>query len=163
MHYLYYKTSSILYVKKIERVTWNCIALNGGFRPSDKRGGGGVIHTRIEGGPGLKNFFSALRASVWSKNKRGGGGVIHTRIERGPGLKNVFSALRASVWCKNKREAGPAGPPLDAPLAPCKVIKDTLGFWIPRSKVDSGFQVYWISNCLSVELGFRIFINCYRD
>ena len=34
-------------------VTWNCIAPNGGFRPSDKEGGGGVIHTRIEGGPGL--------------------------------------------------------------------------------------------------------------
>ena len=121
MHYLYYKTSFVLYVKKIERVTWNCIecfhmtsrrpcwcpkpvlwelnsflmqtlsfvpinlhicwprewkhsiAPNGGFRPSDKGGGGGVIHTRIEGGPGLKNFFSALRASVWSKNKREAG------------------------------------------------------------------------------------------
>ena len=101
MYYLYYKTSFILYVKKFERVTWNCIAPSNGFRPSEKGGGGGVIHTRIEGGPGLKNFFSALRASVWSKNKR---------------------------------EAGPAGPsPMDAPLAPCKVIKDTLGFWIPRS------------------------------
>ena len=110
MYHLYYKTSFILYVKKIERVTWNCITPSGGFRPSDKRGGGGVIHTRIEGGPGLKNVFSALRASVWSENKRGGGGVIHTRIEGGPGLKNVFSALRASVWSKNKREAGPAGP-----------------------------------------------------
>ena len=110
MYCLYYKTSFILYVKKIERVTWNCIAPSNGFRPSDKGGGGGVIHTRIEGGPGLKNAFSALRASVWSKNKRGGGGVIHTRIEGGPGLKNVFSALRASVWSKNKREAGPAGP-----------------------------------------------------
>ena len=53
MYYLYYKTSFILYVKKIERVTWNCIAPSGGFRPSDKRGGGGVIHTRIEGGPGV--------------------------------------------------------------------------------------------------------------
>ena len=81
MYYLYYKTSYP----------------NGGFRPSDKRGGGGVIHIRIEGGPRLKNFVSALRASVWSKNKR------------------------------------EAGPPLDAPLAARKVIKDTLGFWIPRS------------------------------
>ena len=53
MYYLYYKTSFIRYVKKIERVTWNCIAPNGGFRPSDKGGGGGVINTRIEGGPGL--------------------------------------------------------------------------------------------------------------
>ena len=70
MYHLYYKTSFILYVKKIERVTWNCITPSGGFRPSDKGGGGGVIHTRIEGGPGLKNFVSALRASVWSKKKR---------------------------------------------------------------------------------------------
>ena len=30
---------------------------------------------QIRGGPGLqKNFFFALRASVWSKNKGGGGG-----------------------------------------------------------------------------------------
>ena len=35
-------------------------------RPQRRGGGGG-------GGAGLKNFFSALRASVWSKNKREAG------------------------------------------------------------------------------------------
>ena len=39
----------------------------GGSKHSDKGGGGGW-------GLKKKNFFSALRASVWSKNKRGGGG-----------------------------------------------------------------------------------------
>ena len=28
------------------------------------------------GGGGLKHFFSALRASVWSKNKGGGGALL---------------------------------------------------------------------------------------
>ena len=48
---------------------------SGGSRPSDKGGGGGGGHPdpEIRGGPGLKkNFFSALRASFWSKNKGGG-------------------------------------------------------------------------------------------
>ena len=36
--------------------------------------GGGHPDPEIRGKPGLKKiFFSALRASVWSKNKRGGG------------------------------------------------------------------------------------------
>ena len=38
--------------------------LNGGYRPSDGRGGGG----------GLKNLFLALPASVWSRDKGMGGG-----------------------------------------------------------------------------------------
>jgi len=38
------------------------------FRPSDK-GGPGHPDPEIRGAPGLKIFFSALRASVWSKNK----------------------------------------------------------------------------------------------
>ena len=37
-------------------------------------GGGGYPDPDIKGrGPGLKNFFSALRASCWSRNKAGGG------------------------------------------------------------------------------------------
>ena len=37
------------------------------------RGGGGSHpDPEFRGGPGLKEFFSALRASVWSKNKGGG-------------------------------------------------------------------------------------------
>ena len=36
--------------------------LRGGSRPSDKGEGGGL----------KKNYFLALRASVWSKNKGGG-------------------------------------------------------------------------------------------
>ena len=45
---------------------------SGGSRPSDK-GGGGHPDPEIRGGPGLKKiFFSALRASFWSKNKGGG-------------------------------------------------------------------------------------------
>ena len=38
-------------------------------------GGGRYSDPEIRGRPGLKkNFFSALPASVWSKNKGGGGG-----------------------------------------------------------------------------------------
>ena len=40
----------------------------GGSRTSDKEGGGG--HPEI-GGVGLKKNYSALQASVWSKNKGG--------------------------------------------------------------------------------------------
>ena len=37
--------------------------------------GGGYPDPDIKGrGPGLKNFFSAFRASFWSRNKAGGGG-----------------------------------------------------------------------------------------
>ena len=41
-------------------------------------GGGGEGHPdpEIRGAQSLKNFFSALRASVWSKNKRGGGSPL---------------------------------------------------------------------------------------
>ena len=47
----------------------------GGFRPSDKGGrmGGGHLDPEIRGARSQKKFFSALRASVWSKNKGGGG------------------------------------------------------------------------------------------
>ena len=34
-------------------------------------GGGGHLHPEIRGGTVFKTFFSALRASVWSKNKGG--------------------------------------------------------------------------------------------
>ena len=44
-------------------------------RPSDKDGGGnGHPDPEIRGGPAPPKFFSALRASFWSKNKWGGGG-----------------------------------------------------------------------------------------
>ena len=50
---------------------------SGGSRPSDKRGGGGrggghQDHEIRGGGLSQKNVFSALWASVWSKNKVGG-------------------------------------------------------------------------------------------
>ena len=49
----------------------------GGSRPSDKGGGGGHPDPEISGGGGggrsPKNFFSALPASLWSKNKGGPG------------------------------------------------------------------------------------------
>ena len=48
---------------------------SGGSKPSDK-GGGPVIQTLRYGGGGCwspKKFFSALWASVWSKNKGGVG------------------------------------------------------------------------------------------
>ena len=35
------------------------------------RGGAGHPDPEIRGAPGLKKYFSALRASVWSKNKGG--------------------------------------------------------------------------------------------
>ena len=47
--------------------------VSGGSRPSDKGrgGGGGRRHPdpEIGGERSSKNFFSTLRASVWSKNK----------------------------------------------------------------------------------------------
>ena len=48
---------------------------SGGSRPSDKGEGGGLLDPEIRGEGGRtqkKVFFSALWASVWSKNKRGG-------------------------------------------------------------------------------------------
>ena len=41
------------------------------YRPSDKGGGGGGVHPNpeIRGGAVSKKVFSALQASVWSKNK----------------------------------------------------------------------------------------------
>ena len=44
------------------------------YRPSDKGGGGGGMHPNpeIRGGAVSKKVFSALQASVWSKNKGGG-------------------------------------------------------------------------------------------
>ena len=49
----------------------------GGSRPEDKgggEGGGGYLDPGIRGAGSQKKFFSALRASVWSKKKEGGGG-----------------------------------------------------------------------------------------
>ena len=54
---------------------------SGGSRPSDKGGGPGHSDPEIRGEPGLQIFFSALRASVWSKNKVGG-----CRVPRAPPL-----------------------------------------------------------------------------
>ena len=48
----------------------------GGSRPSDKgggEGGGGHLDPEIRGARSQKKFFSALRASFWSKNKGGAG------------------------------------------------------------------------------------------
>ena len=42
--------------------------ISGGFRPSDEGGGAGNPDPEIRGGC-EKNFFSALRASVWSQNR----------------------------------------------------------------------------------------------
>ena len=47
---------------------------SGGSRPSDKGEGGGLLDPEIRGEGDRtqkKVFFSALWASVWSKNKRG--------------------------------------------------------------------------------------------
>ena len=38
------------------------------------RGGAGYLDPGIRGAGSQKKFFSALRASVWSKKKEGGGG-----------------------------------------------------------------------------------------
>ena len=49
---------------------------SGGSRPSDMGGGGGEDghpDPEITEGRSPKNFFSALRASVWSKNNGGPG------------------------------------------------------------------------------------------
>ena len=54
---------------------WERGCLNGGSRPSDKGGGGGGHpDPEIRRGPASENFFSALRASFWSKNKGGAPG-----------------------------------------------------------------------------------------
>ena len=70
-------------IKVLTKLLWNYAACarhlfnrsapySGGSRPSDK-GGGGAGHPDPELGGGLspKQFFSALRASVWSNNKGG--------------------------------------------------------------------------------------------
>ena len=46
---------------------------NGRSRPSDKGGGGRSSRPWNKGGWSKNNFFSALQASVWSKNKGGAG------------------------------------------------------------------------------------------
>ena len=65
-------------------------AFSGGSRPSDMGGRGGgegrSSRPRDKGGPrSPKTFFSALRASFWSKNKRGGGGRPPTNVNVEPG------------------------------------------------------------------------------
>ena len=57
-------------------VSFSRFLSSGGSRPSDKGGGGGgggavIPDPEIRGGPVSKKTFSALRASVWSKNKGG--------------------------------------------------------------------------------------------
>ena len=64
---------------------------NGGSRPSDKwGGGGGSSRPWDKGGPG-RFFFSALRASVWSKNKGEG------RAPRAPPLDPPLMTTTGSV------------------------------------------------------------------
>jgi len=50
-----------------------CIFFRGGCRRSDKGVGGRYLNPEIGRGWSPKNFFSALQASVWSKNKGGSG------------------------------------------------------------------------------------------
>ena len=95
---------------------------------------------------------------------RKGGGVIKTGIEGEAGQKQFWGGRFGPQFDpKIRRGRALWAPSLDPPQAPCKVIKDTLGFWIPRSKVDSGFQENWIPNYLSVALGFQIFIVTVTD
>ena len=57
--------------KRVTSLTWG----SGRSTPSDKAGGGrGHPDPEIRGGPVSKIFFSAHRASIWSKNKREGSG-----------------------------------------------------------------------------------------
>ena len=51
-------------------------------------GGGGGIKTLRKGGGGLQKMFSAIRASVWSKNKGGGGGSRAPPLD--PPLKGLY-------------------------------------------------------------------------
>ena len=81
---------------------------SGGSRPSDNGGGGGV-HPRLEireggGGRPPKKFFSALRASFWSKNKGGPG--------PSPGSATVYSKRlggKLKVHC-TPGQVTPTGP-----------------------------------------------------
>ena len=53
-------------------------------------------------GPGLqKNFFPALRASVWSKNKRGGGGGVPGPLGPSPGSATVSGRHSLSLHPKS--------------------------------------------------------------
>ena len=75
-----------------------CVAdyISGGSRPSDKGGGG--CHPHAGGDKGgaryQKTFFSALRASVWSKNK--GGPSLDPPLTMATEIK-YFSAKNAVV------------------------------------------------------------------
>ena len=64
------------------------------------RGGGAVIETLRKGGARTqKNFFSALQASVWSKNKwGGGGGAGPSGPSPGSATEKVLSYLCFSYW-----------------------------------------------------------------
>ena len=74
---LFYHVGSILKASPSLNLKVAVAVFSGGSRPSDKDGGGGwgggslLIQTlRSEEGCGLQQkIFSALRASVWSKNK----------------------------------------------------------------------------------------------
>ena len=73
-------------------VTYN-LYNSGGSRPSDNGGGGGHPDPEIRGaGAVSKNFFSALRASVWPK-KRGGGGEGGRTPPLDPPLHKVVTCI----------------------------------------------------------------------
>ena len=71
----------------------------GGSRPSDGGGGGGGrCHPdpKMTGGPVSKEFFSALWASVLSKNKGGGGGGPPQAPPLDPPL--IFTYPTRNLW-----------------------------------------------------------------
>ena len=73
-------------------VTYN-LYNSGGSRPSDNGGGGGHPDPEIRGaGAVSKNFFSALRASVWPKKRGGGkgGGLL-------PWIRHCTKSLLVSI------------------------------------------------------------------
>ena len=71
----YTSASEIPTLWSLKKVPFEGGASSGGSRPSVKEGGGVAGHSdpEIRGGSGLQKFFSALRASVWSKKKGGPG------------------------------------------------------------------------------------------
>ena len=78
----------------IARSILSCID-SGGSRPLDKGEPGHPDPEIRGGGPGLKKFFSALRASVWSK-KKGRTGSPGPFLDP-PLIGLVFNALSISI------------------------------------------------------------------
>ena len=107
--------------------------LSGGFRLSDKGGGGGGQSSRPwdKGGAGLQKFFSALRASVWSKNK---GSVFFRQWTK----KSPFSKISGYVWTR------PESVKKTTPRKSSQFVRKKSGY-SGKKRMDGSLRNFWIA------------------